>query len=530
MRSARAAPLSARDGTAPTANVLVCVRVRPQSEAERQAERENLVEIVDEHCVCFDPQRDPVAGAEGATAKLQRRLATKGERGRRCREQFFKFDRVFGPDSTQEDIFQTTGKGVIDSVLTGHNATVFAYGATGSGKTHTMIGNKEVGGGVMVLSVREIFSKMEQRKLDSSYKVCISYLEVYNETIRDLLVPSGPLALRESARDGCQVANLTKHYPKDAQEIFGLIQTGNGNRIQSATEANAQSSRSHAVLQIMIEQHDRGTGIQRAVKTGKLSLIDLAGSERASASTNRGQLLKEGANINKSLLALSSCINALCKSKASHVPFRNSKLTRLLKDSLGGNCRTVMISNISPCGLNYEDTHNTLKYANRAKEIKTKVSANVVSVTMHVAEYQKVIEEQKKTIAELRRAVTAADRKLASAGSPKQAAYIRAQAEQIQQFRRLVAGLGGEDYPMPTPLEPLDENASPTTTSGAQDAGSGLWADPSPMTRLSAAAQQQQGNQQTSGGAAKQPKAAWGGAPLFFLSRSSYLPVRRVAL
>jgi hypothetical protein len=351
------------------------------------------------NCVCFDPKstRGYTAAQEGetATTKLQQRLASGG---RRSREQFFKFDRVFGPEATQKEVFDTTAKGVIDSVLTGHNATVFAYGATGSGKTHTMIGNEVVGGGVMVLSVQELFAKMEERKLDSSYKLCISYLEVYNETIRDLLEPSGPLALRESGKSGCVVANLTKHYPSNAEEVFTLIQTGNANRIQSATEANAQSSRSHAVLQIMIEQQDRGAGIKRcgmpptsrclpmlrgevalssvwstgwslrrggwgvracvvavwcacrAVKTGKLSLIDLAGSERASASANRGKQLKEGANINKSLLALSSCINALCKSKAAHVPFRNSKLTRLLKDSLGGNCRTVMISNISPCG------------------------------------------------------------------------------------------------------------------------------------------------------------------------------------
>ena len=241
-----------------------------------------------------------------------------------------------------------------------------------------VIGNEDVGAGVMVLSMRDIFAKMEARKLNSGYKLCISYLEVYNESIRDLLNPeSGKLALRESAAGGCEVSNLTKHYPTNADEVFKLISTGNENRSQSPTEANSNSSRSHAVLQVMIEQHDRGAGIKRAIKTGKLSLIDLAGSERASASKNRGQLMTEGANINKSLLALSSCINALCKAKNAHVPYRNSKLTRLLKDSLGGNCRTVMISNISPCGLNYEDTHNTLKYANRAKEIKTMVSANV---------------------------------------------------------------------------------------------------------------------------------------------------------
>jgi kinesin family protein 18/19 len=360
------------------ANVLVCVRVRPRSESEFG--KRNLVDIVDDSTVVFDPETSAMRGEISGVHKRLR------EGTRRNREQCFKFDRVFGPSSTQQQIFEFAAKGVIDNVMNGMNGTVFAYGATGSGKTHTMIGNEEVGAGVMVLSVRDIFAKMEERKLSSTYKVCISYLEVYNETIRDLLVPSGPLALRESFA-GCQVAGLTKHYPANDEEVFKLIRTGNSNRCQSPTEANSQSSRSHAVLQIAIEKHDRGAGIKRAIKTGKLSLIDLAGSERASASANRGQLLKEGANINKSLLALSSCINALCKSgEKIHVPFRNSKLTRLLKDSLGGNCRTVMISNISPAGLNYEDTLNTLKYANRAKEIKTKVTANVVSVNMHVSQ------------------------------------------------------------------------------------------------------------------------------------------------
>lgn len=164
---------------------------------------------------------------------------------------------------------------------------------------------------------------------------------------------------------------------ESAQEIMELLQRGNRNRTTEPTSANETSSRSHAVLQVVVEQREKGSGLVAEVLVGKLSMIDLAGSERASQTNNKGLRMIEGANINRSLLALGNCITALADQaggkQSSFVPYRDSKLTRLLKDSLGGNCRTVMIANISPCHLNYEDTHNTLKYANRAKKIKTKV-------------------------------------------------------------------------------------------------------------------------------------------------------------
>ncbi len=147
-----------------------------------------------------------------------------------------------------------------------------------------------------------------------------------------------------------------------AREVMGLLHEGNKNRTTEATDANATSSRSHAVLQVVVEQRDRNPTPQSAVKVGKLSMIDLAGSERASATNNRGQRLLEGANINRSLLALGNCINALVMNKTgSFVPYRDSKLTRLLKDSLGGNCRTVMIANVTGAASSFEETLNTLK-------------------------------------------------------------------------------------------------------------------------------------------------------------------------
>lgn len=181
-----------------------------------------------------------------------------------------------------------------------------------------------------------------------------------------------------------------------------MLIRGNENRTQSPTEANATSSRSHAVLQINVAQKDRNAGHSEPTTFATLSIIDLAGSERASATKNRGERLLEGANINKSLLSLGSCINALCDPrKKNHVPYRNSKLTRLLKFSLGGNCRTVMIVCVSPSSVHFDETQNTLRYANRAKNIQTKAVRNVFNVDRHVKDYLKKIDEQMALIKEL---------------------------------------------------------------------------------------------------------------------------------
>jgi kinesin family protein 18/19 len=202
------------------------------------------------------------------------------------------------------------------------------------------------------------------------------------------------------------VSGLSEIEVDTPEEILDLLIFGNRNRTQEATGANETSSRSHAVLQIICEHKDKDAGVTAELRTGKLSLIDLAGSERASKTNNRGIRMVEGANINRSLLALGNCINALhennSKNKADYIPFRDSKLTRLLKDSLGGNCRTVMIANVGPSNLCYEDTHNTLKYANRAKNIKTTVVRNVMSVEYHVSKYTSIITQLRGEISDLK--------------------------------------------------------------------------------------------------------------------------------
>lgn len=380
-------------------NMKVVVRVRPENEMEIRSNCETVIKVLDDHVLVFDPKDENMHGFDKYESGKKRRHLLSRKR----KDLHFAFDRVFDETSSQNEVFLNTTKSIIDGLLDGVNCSVFAYGATGAGKTHTMLGSSEKPG-VMFLTTMELYRRIEELKHEKNCLVAVSYLEVYNEMIRDLLAPSGPLAIREDAHKGLVVSGLSQHQPTSAEELLEMLDNGNKNRTQHPTDANATSSRSHAVFQVFVNQKPRSAGLSAEVTQGKMSLIDLAGSERATVTTNRGARLREGANINKSLLALGNCINALAsnKGKTGHVPYRNSKLTRLLKDSLGGNCRTVMIANISPSSLTYEDTYNTLKYADRAKQIKTKLVRNVVNVDFHVTRYRAIVIELQKEITDLK--------------------------------------------------------------------------------------------------------------------------------
>jgi kinesin family protein 18/19 len=255
----------------------------------------------------------------------------------------------------------------------------------------------------------DLFQQLEDRRDDYNAEVVVTFLEIYNEEIRDLLAdssaptPRGGLQIREDK--SVKVVGLTELRPKTAEEVRDIVLMGNSRRTQSPTHANETSSRSHAVLQVHVTQSPRTASLTEECCMGTLSIIDLAGSERAAATTNMGQRMVEGANINKSLLALGNCINALCESGGAirHVPYRNSKLTRLLKFSLGGNCKTVMIVCVAPTSLHFDDTHNTLIYAERATKIKTRVvTRNVVNVDRHVGRYVEAINRLNAEVAELK--------------------------------------------------------------------------------------------------------------------------------
>lgn len=326
--------------------------------------------------------------------------------GKKVKDQTFGFDRIFDDNAQQADVYEATTKPLLDSVLDGYNATVFAYGATGCGKTHTITGTVQQPG-IIFLTMQELFERVGELSSEKVTEISLSYLEIYNETIRDLLteesVLKGGLMLREDSNQAVSVSGLSSHHPRNVEEVMDMIMRGNQMRTMSPTAANATSSRSHAVLQINVAQKDRNASVEEPHTMATLSIIDLAGSERASATKNRGERLLEGANINKSLLALGSCINALCDPrKRNHVPYRNSKLTRLLKFSLGGNCKTVMIVCVSPSSEHFDETQNTLRYANRAKNIQTKVTRNVYNVNRHVKDFLVKIDEQMALINELK--------------------------------------------------------------------------------------------------------------------------------
>ncbi|XP_074782542.1 kinesin-like protein KIF18B [Athene noctua] len=375
-------------------SVAVVVRVRPRASCERERAARPVLHVVDQHILVFNPEEH-----SGPPSSV---LPTHGPK-HHSKDLKFVFDRVFGEGATQEEVFQHTTHALLDSVLNGYNCSVFAYGATGAGKTYTMLGSEE-SPGIMYLTMVELYKRIEARQEEKSCEVLVSYQEVYNEQIHDLLEPKGPLAIREDPEKGVVVQGLSFHQPASAEQLLEMLANGNRNRTQHPTDANSTSSRSHAIFQIYVKQQDCTGGLAGDLRVAKMSLIDLAGSERASVANTKGERLREGANINRSLLALINVINALAeaKSRKSHIPYRDSKLTRLLKDSIGGHCRTIMIAAVSPSVLAYEDTYNTLKYAGRAKEIKVSLKSNVTSSDGHVSKYAVTCERLRAEVADLR--------------------------------------------------------------------------------------------------------------------------------
>uniref|UniRef100_A0A6Q2X8X0 Kinesin-like protein n=1 Tax=Esox lucius TaxID=8010 RepID=A0A6Q2X8X0_ESOLU len=354
----------------------------------------------------------PVSAADSLTAMLIHHMVVLMDpledpddilRANRSREKTYMFDVAFDYSASQEEVYRATTKGLIEGLISGYNATVFAYGPTGCGKTYTMLGTDREPG-IYVRTLNDLFKAIEETSDDMQYNISMSYLEIYNEMIRDLLNPSsGFLDLREDSKGEIQVStsNITRH-----KHDFRLLMKGNKQRTQEPTAANQTSSRSHAVLQVAVRQTSRSRDLLQEVRFARLFMIDLAGSERASQTQNRGQRLKEGAHINRSLLALGNCINALSERHVNkYVNYRDSKLTRLLKDSLGGNSRTVMIAHISPASLAFEESRNTLSYADRAKNIRTRVKRNMLNVSYHIAQYTNIITDLRSEIQRLKKKI-----------------------------------------------------------------------------------------------------------------------------
>ncbi|XP_013855241.1 kinesin-like protein KIF3C [Austrofundulus limnaeus] len=309
----------------------------------------------------------------------------------------FTFDAVYDASSKQRDLYDESVRPLIDSVLAGFNGTIFAYGQTGTGKTYTMQGawldpEKQ---GVIPNAFDHIFTHISRSQPDKQYLVRASYLEIYREEIRDLLDPNHGntrgLELRESPETGVYVQDLTSCVCKSIKEIEEVMNVGNQARAVGATDMNEHSSRSHALFLITVECSQPGPDGRKHIRVGRLNLVDLAGSERQAKTGVQGERLKEAAKINLSLSALGNVISALADGRSGHVPYRDSKLTRLLQDSLGGNAKTIMVATLGPAPQHYDETLTTLRYANRAKNIQNQPRVNEDPKDALLREFQKEI-------------------------------------------------------------------------------------------------------------------------------------------
>ncbi|XP_050353991.1 kinesin-like protein Klp98A isoform X2 [Nymphalis io] len=387
------------------ASVKVAVRVRPFNQREKDMNAKLIVQM---------------------DGKKTRLLTVKNSKeqndGSREKSKDFTFDHSYWSfDSgdkhfaTQDQVFSDLGLDVIDSAFEGYNACVFAYGQTGSGKTFTMMGSGSAESqGLIPRICRQLFSRVAAGKESgASYRTEVSYLEIYNERVKDLLATDAghSLRVREHPKLGPYVQDLSKHLVSDYDDIQECMHRGNLHRTTASTQMNDVSSRSHAIFTITFVQASYLRHNNMPSETvSKVHLVDLAGSERADATGATGQRLVEGAHINKSLVTLGSVISALAeatnqpvdsrtpKSKKVFIPYRDSVLTWLLKDSLGGNSKTIMIAAISPADCNYGETLSTLRYANRAKNIINKPTINEDPNVKLIRELREEIEKLRKQI------------------------------------------------------------------------------------------------------------------------------------
>jgi kinesin family protein 5 len=310
-------------------NVRVFCRFRPLNERE-------LNTTENEMCVTF--KNETTCAVMGINTKTGQQEPIN-----------YTYDHCFDTNCRQQDVYNTAVLPIIESVLEGFNGTILAYGQTSSGKTHTMLGpdiDNEEQRGIIPRMVGGIFEKIETAPEEVEFTVKVSFIEIYNEKIRDLLDPKkNNLKVHESKEEGVYVKDMTESYVGGEDEVFSLLKVGNENRSIGATDMNKQSSRSHSCFILQIDQKNTS---DFSSKCGKIYLVDLAGSERISKTGAAGETLTEAKNINKSLTTLGLVINALTDGKSTHVPYRDSKLTRILQESLGGNSKTSLIITCSP--------------------------------------------------------------------------------------------------------------------------------------------------------------------------------------
>ncbi|XP_071566025.1 kinesin-like protein unc-104 isoform X4 [Temnothorax nylanderi] len=354
-------------------SVKVAVRVRPFNYREISRQAQCIIEMTGSTTSIVNPKATP--GSKEAVKSFNYDYS------------YFSMDPNDENYSTQLMVYKDIGEEMLEHAFEGYNVCIFAYGQTGAGKSYTMMGKQEEGQeGIIPQICKDLFSKISYTSNERlKYSVEVSYMEIYCERVRDLLNPKnrGNLRVREHPLYGPYVEDLSKLAVLSYEDIHDLIDEGNKARTVAATNMNETSSRSHAVFTIFFtqQQQDSATGLMTE-KVSKISLVDLAGSERADSTGAKGTRLKEGANINKSLTTLGKVISALAeiatkkKKKADFIPYRDSVLTWLLRENLGGNSKTAMIAAVSPADINYDETLSTLRYADRAKQIVCKAVVN----------------------------------------------------------------------------------------------------------------------------------------------------------
>ncbi|KAJ8720482.1 hypothetical protein PYW08_005947 [Mythimna loreyi] len=355
---------SARPRTALNECVKVVVRCRPLSDREKNEGFEEVVKVW--------PER-------GAVQVYN----PKGQ------DKMFTYDAAYDASADTQTMYDEMVRPLVASVLDGFNGCVFAYGQTGTGKTHTMEGTADHEG-IIPRAFRHIWAHIENSASpDVTHLVSCSYIELYLEDVRDLLSKDcKKLTIRGQELNGFYIPEMTSVVCKSAAEMVRVMRAGNRNRAAGRTDMNEHSSRSHAVFLVTVETAHRKTN---RIRVGKLNLVDLAGSERQRKTGASAERLREASRINQALSSLGNVISALAEN-SPHVPYRDSKLTRILQDSLGGNSKTIMIANIGPASYNYDETITTLRYAHRAKAIKNKPVRNEDPKDAKLREYQAEIE------------------------------------------------------------------------------------------------------------------------------------------
>lgn len=377
-----------KSGQPEECNIQVALRCRPRNEDEKTSNSPSIIEC--------------------SSAKSQ--IDIKIKQGVRVDSKTYTFDRVFGPESTQVEVYQGVVEPILDEVLMGYNCTVFAYGQTGTGKTHTMEGYRsehqyasyleDPGSGIIPRALHQLFEKLEVS--GNEFSVRVSFLEIYNEELFDLLCVSDEKKLKlfddGRAKGSVLIQGLEEIAVQSKEEVYDIMAKGAERRRTGETKMNKCSSRSHSIFVVTIHQKENNINGEEVVKTGKLYMVDLAGSENIGRSGAVKDRAREAGSINQSLLTLGRVINKLVE-HSQHIPYRESKLTRILQDSLGGRTKTSIIATISPAAINFEETLSTLDYALRAKSILNRPEVNQkLTKKALIKEFNEEIERLKKDL------------------------------------------------------------------------------------------------------------------------------------